>query len=194
MVDNPDPVQYLKEKFDTEHVGATARGTNIMNAIVLFKGKDWANYNKDGFETSAKFKLEDDTEVSVKAKDVGSSDAEFLRGLTVGQSVPLVSKQVRNPKTDQWVPKYSIDFATLLMVYVAGGASSGPPVKPGFNDQFAKVLKRTLWFQEQGLKLAHELANTSAFGDPLDISDNEIFQRGGAIGTSMQITMERKGL
>jgi len=208
----PSPLSILIEKFDLQPVEGYKHMSSDNTATVVWPGKEWPdkfNNNKGNPIVDSTFALGDGTEVKVKDKDASSPTAMYLKSLRKGDSVLLTSKQVRNPKTEEWQPKYSIDFATMYMNKgpSSGGASSAPK-KEGFNEEFAKTRKRAKWFQRQGMELAVELDGDLAVfvkteswdGCTLKelmeaefVSQEAIFERGGALGTSMHMDMISKG-
>lgn len=159
-----------------------------MKATCKFPGKDWDdNYNPGKKKTQAKFILEDGEEVNVNASNSDSPKADFLRSLKRGQEVILSKEKFH--KDGETKEYWDIDTWALIGSMGSGGVSSE---SQGFMDTFAASRKRAKWFQQQGIELACELAKEL---DPTDenIPFASIFERGGAIGTSLHLDMINKG-
>lgn len=163
-----------------------------MNATVVWPGKDWDNKPEygGGKRTSATFQLEDGTEVKVNSSNPNSPRAMFLKGLKKGDTVALEHNKARGD-----IPEfYDIDTWALI----AGDAGGGGKKEESstFMEDFEKSRKRAKWFQEQGIKLAEELfVEYTDISTPLTNNEDQIavFERGGAIGTSLHMDMISKG-
>lgn len=164
-----------------------------MQGIVLYPGKEFDNFNKTGKKISATFEITENGEklqVRVNANNPDTPKADFLRGLKKGDLVELVKEKERGDI------KAFYDIDTWAIIASGGGGGGlGPKKTAGknFNEDFADSLKRAKWFQEQGMKLAED-AWLGHFGfSPAERDMHAIFDRGGALGTSLHMDMIAKG-
>jgi len=165
-----------------------------MKATCKFPGKDWDDkYNPGSKKTQAKFILEDGEEVSVNASNPESPKALFLKGLRRGDEVLLSQESFH--KDGEKKLYWDIDVWALVQAQGSPSASSGSTGKKSFMEAFDDSSKRAKWFQEQGIELAKEVAEglSGADGQPLVLPATALFERGGALGTSLHMDMIAKG-
>lgn len=164
-----------------------------MKATVLWPGKDWDDkFNPGQKKTQAKFTLEDGSEAPVNSSNPNSPKAMFLKGLKKGDTV-ILSKE-KYHKDGQTHEYWDIDTWELISVLQGGGGASGPAGGSSFMDDFADARKRAKWFFQQGIELAKEVAaELDGPESKWTISDDAVFERGGALGTSLFMDMIHKG-
>jgi hypothetical protein len=156
-----------------------------MDGTVVWPGKDWDNAKEygGGKRTSATFKLDNGEEVKVNSSNPDSPKALFLKGLKKGQVVTLEFNKARGD-----IPAfYDIDTWALL---AAGGVSAAVPRDAAAGaDVLAQAKNKAYKMQIEGIAVARAVAEKEG----LTVSDESIFERGGAIGTGLLISLERAG-
>lgn len=169
----------------TEEKKMSDKKDKYVNGVVVWPGRDWDNDAKygGGKRTSATFRLEDGSEVKVNSSNPDSPKALFLKGLKKGQTVALEYNKARGD-----IPEfYDIDTWAIIG---AAGASPMPLPDAATGDALKQAKNRAYEMQLEGIEVARAVAKKAG----LEVSDECLFERGGAIGTGLQINLERKGV